>query len=46
MHVKKICNTSRERGPYESAKSIDHSQPAEADHGRNFSLLADFVCIK
>ena len=31
------------------AKSIDRGQPAQsrqADHGRNFSLLADFLCIK
>ena len=28
------------------AKSIDGGQPAQADHGRNFSLLADFLCIK
>ena len=31
------------------AKSIDLGQPAQsaqADHGRNFSLLADFLCIK
>ena len=31
------------------AKSINHSQPAQsvqANHSRNFSLLADFLCIK
>ena len=31
------------------AKSIEPSQPvqsAQSDHGRNFSLLADFLCIK
>ena len=31
------------------AKSIDPGKPAQsaqADHGRNFSLLADFLCIK
>ena len=28
------------------AKIIDPGQPAQADHGRNFSLLADFLCIK
>ena len=30
------------------AKSMDPAQPAQsthADHGRNFSLLADFLCI-
>ena len=30
-------------------KSIDpgqSAQSAQADHGRNFSLLADFLCIK
>ena len=30
-------------------KSIDSDQPAQSaqsDHGRNFSLLADFLCIK
>ena len=31
------------------AKSINPGQPAQftqSDHGRNFSLLADFLCIK
>ena len=31
------------------AKTIDTGQPApsaQADHGRHFSLLADFLCIK
>ena len=31
------------------ANSIDPGQPvqsAQADHGKNFSLLADFLCIK
>ena len=31
------------------AKSIDPGQPAQstqAVHGRNFSLLADFLCVK
>ena len=31
------------------AKSIDPGQPAQSvqsDHGQNFSLLADFQCIK
>ena len=28
------------------AKSIYHGQPAQSDHGRNFSLLADFLCIE
>ena len=27
------------------ANSIDPGQPAQADHSRNFSLLADFLCI-
>ena len=27
-------------------KSIDSGQPAQADHGQNFLLLADFLCIK
>ena len=30
-------------------KSFDSGQPAQsaqADHGQNFSLLADFLCIK
>ena len=26
--------------------SNDPGQPAQADHGRNFSLLPDFQCIK
>ena len=33
----------------EIAKSIEPGQPAQsaqADHGRNVSLLADFLCIK
>ena len=32
-----------------TAKSIDPGQPpksSQAEHGRNFSLLADFLCIK
>ena len=36
------------RGLEGIAKSIDPGQPAQsaqADHGRNFSLLADFLCI-
>ena len=28
------------------AKRIDPGHPAQADHGRHFSLLADFLCIK
>ena len=31
-----------------TAKSIDPGQPAQSaqsDHGQNFSLLADFLCI-
>ena len=44
-----ICDPSREKDLMEIAKSIDLGQPAQsaqADHGRNFSLLADFLCIK
>ena len=29
----------------EITKNIDPDQPAQADHSRNFSLLADFLCI-
>ena len=28
------------------AKSIDPGQPTQSDHGRNFPLLADCLCIK
>ena len=28
------------------AKNIGPGQPAQADHAQNFSLLADFLCIK
>ena len=28
------------------SKSIDPGQPVQSDYGRNFSLLADFLCIK
>ena len=28
------------------AKSINHGQPGQSDHAQNFSLLADFLCIK
>ena len=27
------------------AESIEPDQPAQADQGQNFSLLADFLCI-
>ena len=40
-----ICDPSCEKGPHGNAKSIDPGQSAQADHGRNFSLLADFLCI-
>ena len=33
----------------ENAKNIDRgqtAQSAQADHGRNCSVLADFLCIK
>ena len=30
----------------EFKKSINPIQPAQSDHGRNFMLLADFLCIK
>ena len=33
----------------ETAKSIDHDRPAQSaqsDHGRNFSLLTDYLCVK
>ena len=43
------CDPSREKGPDENCESIDPDQPAQsaqADHGRNFSLFADFLCIK
>ena len=28
-----------------TAKSINHGQPLQADHSRNFPLLPDFLCI-
>ena len=43
------CDRSAKSDLVGIAKSIDPGQPAQsaqADHGRYFSLLADFLCIK
>ena len=42
----KFCDLSHERDIMGIVKSIDPGQSTQADHGRNFSLLADFLCIK
>ena len=45
---KKVTHHAK-RGLMGIVKSIDPGQPAQsakADHGRNFSLLADFLCVK
>ena len=42
-----LCMTHHtERDLMGIAKSIDSGQPAQSDHGRNFSLLADFPYLK
>ena len=43
-----ICDPSREKGPYRNCKKYRSGQPAQSaqtDHGRNFSLLADFCVL-
>ena len=44
-----IYDPSREKGPYGICLKYRPGQPAQyaqSDHGRNFSLLAAFLCIK
>ena len=52
LNLHKLCSYvthHAKRDLMEIANSIDPGQPAlfaQADHGRNFSLFADFLCIK
>ena len=43
------CDPSRKKGPYGNCEKYPPWQPAQSaqsDQGGNFSLLADFLCIK
>ena len=40
------CDHHTKRDLLGIAQSIDPDQPAKADHGLNFSLLADFLTVK
>ena len=45
FHVK-ICDPSREKGPYGNWEKNQLSLPSltpQADHGQNFSLFTDFL---
>ena len=49
LRDKKYVTHHAKKGLIVIAKSFDRGQPArtaQADHGRNFSLLADFLCFK